>query len=306
MRRKAFDQRSSICLLLCLFLSCLAVSFTGAIAAENGEVARELGEIKPKKLTEISGMAASQKNSDILWIHNDGNSRSLFALNTSGKLAALISWQEKIEDFEEVAIGPGPKAGADYLYIGDIGDNNSQRREIHVLRFEEPAMSEARNSQIAIETVEVFRLVYPDRAHNAETLIVDPITGDLFIVTKEAQGARLYTCRASGLKNNAVATLEFVGSLAVNRVSGGTIARDGSRIILRREDWGWLWNRTSGESIAAALRKAPQAIPVRGRRQGANGEAVSLSPKAESYYTVSEGKDQIICEFPLPAAAAPR
>ena len=45
----------------------------------------------------------------------------------------------RVLDVEEVTLGPGPEDGADYLYVGDIGDNDSRRFEITVVRFKEPA-----------------------------------------------------------------------------------------------------------------------------------------------------------------------
>jgi len=304
MRSISLDHTSSIHALLLLFFSSLAVISTWVIAAEDADVARELGKVKPKQLKELSGMAASRQNPDILWLHNDGNARLVFAVSTSGQLAALVSWPVEIEDFEDIAIGPGPKTGTDYLYLGDIGDNDSKRDEIRVVRFAEPQVSEARGGQIEVEAAEVFRLKYPDGAHNAEALIVDPSSGDLFIVTKDMRNARLFTCPASRLKDKASAALEFLGTLDIHDVSGGAIARDGSRIILRREDKGWLWNRSRGQSIAAALQTTPQEIAVRGSRQGRNGEAVAFSPNGQRYYTVSEGKNQVICSFQLPAVTA--
>jgi hypothetical protein len=245
--------------LFALILFILSSASSTSVAADP---ARDVGKVKPKQLKEISGLAVSRQNPDILWVHNDGANRLVVAIKTSGELVALVSWPVPIEDFEDLALGPGPKAGTDYLYIGDIGDNNETRLEIRVVRFPEPNLSEVRNGQVKIEAAEEFLFKYPDGPHNAEALIVDPVSGDIFIATKEGQDARLYTCPASELKDKSLATLEFLGTLDIGRVSGGAIARDGSRIILRREDEG------------------------------------------HSYYTVSEGKNPVICLFDLPAAAA--
>jgi hypothetical protein len=298
------NQRSSKYVALFFVLARLAIGSTCANAADEATAVRETGQIKIKQLKETSGIAASRKNPDILWVHNDGPTRFVFAVHTSGKLAALVTFPVETVDFEDIALGPGPKAGIDYIYVGDIGDNNSERREIRVMRFAEPQMSEAHNGQIEVETVEVFRLTYPDKAHNAEALIVDPSNGDIFIVTKESRNAGLYTCPASRLEDKAVAKLKFVGTLGFSRVSGGAIARDGSRIILRREDQGWLWNRGRRQSVVETLQTPPQKIPVRGDRQGRNGEAVSFSADGRSYFTVSEGKNPVIYEFQTPATSS--
>ncbi len=45
-------------------------------------------------------------------------------------------------DWEEIAIGEGPVAGTQYLYIGDIGDNFAIRSTFSVYRLPEPAVSD--------------------------------------------------------------------------------------------------------------------------------------------------------------------
>ena len=80
------DRRSSIYLSLFLFFSSLAISSTCATAADDASVARAVGKIKVKTLNEISGVAASRQNPDVLWVHNDhkgGDSRVVFAVHTS-------------------------------------------------------------------------------------------------------------------------------------------------------------------------------------------------------------------------------
>jgi len=79
------------------------------------------------------------------------------------------------------------------------------------------------------------------------------------------------------------------------------VSRDGTLMILRREDQGWLWTRSSNESWATALERDPEAVPVRGKKQGENGEAVAFHAVGTGYYTVSEGQKERIYAFDLPA-----
>ncbi len=48
-----------------------------------------------------------------------------------------------MKDCEDVATGPGPIKGKNYIYLGDIGDNAEKRRYISVYRFEEPKKFDA-------------------------------------------------------------------------------------------------------------------------------------------------------------------
>jgi hypothetical protein len=141
--------------------------------------------------------------------------------------------------------------------------------------------------------------VYPDSPHDAEALIIDPTTADLFIVTKEKGAARLYRAAGDRLTHGSEVPLELAGKLGVDQISAGAISSDGRRLILRREDQGWLWTRAAGDSVSAALAKKPTKVEVLGKRQGPNGESISFTPSGDGFFTVSEGKKQAIYRFDL-------
>lgn len=285
--------------LLSVIASCAWLAASAAFAAEP----IELGKVKVKQLNEISGIAASRQNPRVYWLHNDGDSGKVFAVRANGKLAATIDSPVPVEDVEDIAIGSGPAAGVDYLYLGDVGDNNQSRQSIQIVRFPEPDLAAGGNVDVAPSSVERIQLEFPDGPHDAESLLVDPTTGNLFVVTKEPSRARMYEAPAAELKDGATIKLRPAGTLGIAEVSAGAISPDGKWILLRQEADGWLWPRGTGQSIAEATAGRSVAVPVRGNRQGPNGEAIAFSADGTSYVTVSEGKKQAICEFPLPSAA---
>ena len=262
---------------------------------------RELGKIKVSQLNEVSGMTASRQNPHVFWLHNDGDSGQVFAVRATGKLASAIDCPVAVQDVEDIAIGPGPIAGVDYLYLGDIGDNRGNRDTIQIVRVPEPNLSNAGREEIAQNAFERIRLEYPDGPHNAEALLVDPTTGDLLVVTKEPGRARMYDAPASELKHGATVKLRLAGTLRVADVSAGSISPDGKWVLLRQEANGWLWPRATGQTLAKAISGEPIRVPVRGEKQGPNGEAITFSADGTSYFTVSEGRKQAIYEFPLPS-----
>lgn len=280
--------------------ACVGVPAPQIFAAEP----RELGRIKVKQLDEASGITASRQNAFVYWLHNDGDSGKVFAVRATGKLAAAIDCPIAVADLEDIAIGPGPVAGADYLYLGDVGDNKSNRREVQVVRFPEPILSSNSAPDVDVKSCERIRLEFPDGPHDCETLLVDPVMGDLFVVTKEPSRTRVYTAAAAELGDGVTIKLRLAGTLGVADVSAGAISPDGRWILLRQEAHGWLWPRGAGETIAEAMARPFRSVPVRGDRQGPNGEGITFSADGSSYVTVSEGKKPAICEFPLPAATA--
>ena len=170
--------------------ACVLADIGSGAVVRGEDASHELGKIKVPELEETSGLAASRLNPDVFWLHNDGNSGQLFAVSASGKLVAFLSCKAPIKDLEDIAIGPGPQRGVDYLYLGDIGDNDGRRREIRVVRFPEPKLSGPRGQQLTVADAEEIRLIYPDGPHDAEALLVAPETGNLFVVTKEKHGRR--------------------------------------------------------------------------------------------------------------------
>jgi len=251
-------------------------------------------------------MAASRRHPGILWVHNDGADGRLFAIRTNGQTAAVFRLAATITDLEDIAIGPGPAAGAPHLYVGDIGDNQGERRSIRVYRLPEPDLrpgTSARNPA-ELDGFDTIALRYADGPHDAEALCCDPRTGELFIATKQKRKSRLYVAPASRLTNGAEVSLVFLREVPCADVSAGDISPAGQHLLLRRENAAWLWSCSPGETVAAAMGKPARRVAVLGPPEEANGEAIAWSADGRGYYTLSEGKRQPIYYFPLEAGLA--
>jgi hypothetical protein len=247
-------------------------------------------------MLEISGIAASRQNPGLAWIHNDGPQTSLWLVSTNGAIFGVYQFAQPTTDFEDIAIGPGPVTGVDYVYGGDIGDNNSVRTEVHLFRFPEPRVTQSSSAPIAAGE-QVITLVYPDGAHDAEALMIDPISGDAFIAIKETGVFHLYKATQAQLNSGGGVQLALVQAGAFGPVSGGDISPDGTQIVLRHENDARLWHRNPGESVEAALGRDGEKIPVIGIPLEPNGEGISFASDSKSYYTISEGLFPIIYFF---------
>ena len=77
-----------------------------------------------------------------------------------------------------------------------------------------------------------YTFTYPDGPHDAETLLVHPRTGRLFVVTKSVFGGTVYAApgrpRAGGQPNRLKAFARVTGL-----VTDGTFLPDGRRVVLR-------------------------------------------------------------------------
>lgn len=266
--------------------------------------AENLGTVDVSDIRQASGVVASRENPGVLWTHNDsGDSARIFALSTEGKLLGIYTLPGATKlDYEDIALGPGPVPNVTYLYVGDIGDNNASRSEIHVYQIPEPAVyldQSARPPTIALKGLRDLTLVYPDQAHNAEALMVDPLTGYLYIATKESGVSHVYRATSDELSADPPVTLTLVQEVFFDSVSGADISSDGRMIAFRQEDFARLWTRTPDQSVEDALAGEPIRIPVVGRPKEANGEAIGFDPQGNGYFTLSDSSlTQPVYYFP--------
>jgi hypothetical protein len=241
-----------------------------------------------KGLREISGIAASLQYKGLLYIHEDnGHLNRLYLTNDKGEnLGRLIINGTHNRDWEDMAIGPGPLPDHHYIYIADIGDNHAWHCTLQIYRFPEPVLNrQALPVRQTVKKADVIALRYPDRAHNAEAILLDPLTRDLYIATKEDDSCRVYVARYPQSTHHKT-ILEPVITLPFRLVTSGNIASNGLEILLRNEQYYWHWKRAAGETIATALQRAPQQIVP--AIQEPQGEAICFAPDQQGYFTCSE------------------
>jgi acid phosphatase len=233
-------------------------------------------------MSELSGCAASRVNSGVFWMHNDsGDSARIYAVNRNGASKGTYTLSgAAASDWEDIAVGPGPVAGKSYIYVGDIGDNGASRNTKQVYRVAEPTIGSGSTTLAA----EKFNLVYPDGKRDAETLMVDPRTSDLYVVSKREDSNRVYRFKAPLVNGGSYTGVE-VARIPIYWLTGGDISADGSRILIRTTSQVYLWLRKDGETVGAALSRTPIKLPTVSEPQG---EAVCWDRSGTDYYTISE------------------
>jgi hypothetical protein len=284
-----------------------------AAACAHTLVGSTPGIVVSDAITEASGVAASRRVDDVWWVHNDsGDGARVFAIGITGATLGEYSLTgASAIDWEDIAVGPGPTAGVHYLYVGDIGDNATTRSSVQVFRVEEPLVNPASPSStpVALGGVATLTLNYPDGAHDAEGLFVDPTTGDVFVVTKDLVGgvAGVYRAPAPGAGDSTI-SLGKVATVSLGflqGVTGADITPEGDVIALRTYLGVFLYHRGSGSSVASALAGAScagAAPPRSGVWPGAEpqGEALGFTRDGRGYVTLSEGAHAPIHRFVAP------
>ena len=260
-----------------------------------------VGPLDDPELKELSGITASTRNPGILWVHNDsGDSARIFALAADGSTVGTYALDGATAiDWEDIARGPGPEADTSYLYVGDIGDNAAARDDVVVYRVAEPKVVGDAGA-VTLDDVAALHLQYPDGAHDAESLLVDPQTGELFIVAKVLSGGAVGIYRApANSAADSTTTLERVGTMSLpgglqNAVTAADISPDGSKVAVRTYGAVLLWDRKAGEPIATVLGRSPCRGPIPLEIQG---EAIGFQADNGGYVTVSEGANPTLHQF---------
>jgi len=191
------------------------------------------GNLASAKFVEVSGLATSLRDPDLLWVINDsGNSAQLHALSRNGSSRGSWLVSANNRDWEDLAAAT--INGEPYLFIGDIGDNQRSHDEyaIHVVR--EPELNARLPGQASATVLEpdwTIRFRYEDGAHNAEAMAV--VNEQLILLTKEpitndhAVPAGIYTLALGpAFSGAAVSGSKSVLHIAVH--AGKMQARDSS------------------------------------------------------------------------------
>lgn len=242
--------------------------------------------LKDDNLKELSGLVISSAPDEAtLWGEEDsGNKNAIYLLDTLGNLVGTKYLSGVFDrDWEDMAAGPGPEPGKYYIYLGDIGDNLRIFPYITVYRFIEPTPDPAQWKDSTIDHFDVINLLYPDGSHNAEALIVDPWTKDIYIITKDTV-AGLYVARYPQNIREAT-TMVKLGTLPISTVTAADITVDGKQILIKNYDNVFYWTRNQGESIAQCLQQQPQRLDYVKEYQG---ESIAWTKSGKGYYTISE------------------
>ncbi len=249
-----------------------------------------LGRVSSALINEASGIAASRDREGVYYVHNDsGDSARFFALDPRGALLGEYHLNgATATDWEDMAVGPCPSGSC--AYLADIGDNLSLRSRCVIYRVHEPAPTAPSTTPIDV-AFERFPFVYPDGAHNAETILVNPENGDVYIVTKVATGPSAVYRYPAPLRPDVQVTLTRVTSIDAPaggsaQFTGGSVHPCGDRILLRVYDRLYEYPRAPMMPFESVFTAMPTRVVVAPEPQG---EAVTYQRDGRGYVTVSEG-----------------
>lgn len=247
-------------------------------------------------------MAASTRHPGMLWAHNDsGHPADLFLLDTTGQTVATFRVAGiRNRDWEDIAIGPGKDSTAT-LFIGDIGDNRQEYPVKYIYCVREPGLETS--GDVAVLDTLIIRL--DDRPRDTEALLIDPLTQNLYLVSKLEHDVRVYEI-AYPYEGDTI-TVAPALELPMRHITAGDISRDGNEILLKSYTSVYYWKRLPGQSVLEALQQEPFELDY---QQEPQGESIAWAPDGSGFYTLSEnGKGErgrlLFYVRRVPAAAQP-
>ncbi|MFD2515509.1 hypothetical protein ACFSRY_16670 [Pontibacter locisalis] len=222
-----------------------------------------------------SGLADSKTCAEHLWVQEDGGSPTqLILLGYNGQIKRKMFLKGVVNrDWEELQA-----AGKD-LFIADIGDNKQTHKTYTIYQFQEPSLD--------VDTVTDIRKIefmYPDGSHDAEAFIVDPITKEIFILTKRDNPSRIYKLPVP-FSYTSLNKAIYVGNLPYNGVVGAALSANGKEILLKTYTNIFYYTRPDDQPLLNALQKEGKILTYQVEPQG---EAVAFTNSNSGFYTLSE------------------
>ena len=201
-----------------------------------------IGEIqKDNTLDEISGMAASVKNPGAYWVHNDsGDDARIFLIDTMGRIICTVNiFTEYTDnrDWEDICVGPGPVEGESYIYIAEIGDLDKKYENKYIFRIAEPAINiETRGQSMNISKYGISTITFDYKygPRDAEILMIDPSTRDLYIVTKREKEVQVFPIPYPQNYDEKMILTKSSVFLPFRLANGGDISANGQEILNSR------------------------------------------------------------------------
>jgi hypothetical protein len=309
MRMSLKQTAAAVILLACLLLGNSAVFAqtqknlaSSADAIQFGEP-KELGKLKDDRINESSGVAASILYKDAFWTHNDsGDSARIFLFNKNGDTLAAVNLKGvTANDWEDIASFKNGKRY--YVLIADTGDNARRRKNYLLYLVLEPATINA-EAQVALdldaEPALTISFSYEDGPHDCEAVAIDPIGSSIYLVSKEAEGGKVYSMPIPSAESKEPNIAKVIATINAPYATAMDITPDGMRAVVLTYGDAYEFTRANGETWAQAFSRKPRRLKMPIRRQG---ESICYSLDGKTLYLTSEGVAQPLWEVPAVGSA---
>ena len=126
---------------------------------------------------------------------------------------------------------------------------------------------------------------------NCEAFFLDPLSGDLYVFTKNIGQCKVYTSPfpfSKTYRND----LKLIGKFDIKgeKVTATDISKDGYHVAVKSYNYIFYWDITENEKLVDMFKRLPTRLPYDIEPQG---EAFCWKDGTESYLTISESNNGI-------------
>ena len=288
-----------------LVIALYGCSPTGSTETPPTGIVELAGQLEDRRLREASGIAASTRLDDVLWIINDGGSKSIIhATDLAGRFHGQLRI-DKVDNRDWEDLAAITMDGTPYLVVADIGDNESRHDASLLYVIEEPAIELEEDRKLREPANWTVEFDYPDGPRDAEAIAVDMAEGRVYILSKRDLPPHIYSVPIAPEADETL-TASFVGALT----SLPDPSRNEIDIAGITNDWYWqptamdfsrdrrhavvltyaaiyLFRREDGQSWLDALNQEPLGLSIDRIR---DAEAIAFSADGQALYLTVEKK----------------
>lgn len=251
----------------------------------------QAGKITTSSLNALSGISVSQRNAGVVYVHNDRNVAQFFAVSEAGALLGTFNVTgAAVDDIEDMAVAHCPSGSC--VYLADVGGNISPRTQFGVVRVPEPQVDVNAPGGTTSIAGEKLLFSYPDGAnHNAESILVDPQSDTIFVITKVAAGMPSAVYKFPATFGGAALTATKVIDLTVPKSTDKEATSASAHpcapaFLLRTYNTLYEFRAAPGSMLEAAFAATPTVVPVATESQG---EGVAYRADGKGYFSTTEG-----------------
>lgn len=271
------------------------------------------GTLAAPPKNETSGIAASRRSPDLLWVHDDsGGKPMLYAVTMRGELRGTLQIGGGVKNIDWEDLASAELDGRAWLVIADVGDNDANRRDLCLHFVEEPrADLLGLAGKLARSPTATFQLRYEDGPRDCESIAIDPAERMAYLLSKRDTPPRLYRFPLpSPLGNGAGVVARFVatvphlpaptalqarlpGHLGKRRAQPCALdfTADGSAAVVLTYGDLLLFPRRAGEPWGEALARLPLRLAPHELPQA---EAACFSTDGRQIFVASEGSRTLL------------
>ncbi len=297
----------ALCLFLCLS-GCVRLSrpVAGSDPFSSQFIAVDGGRLEANELVEASGLAASRRDSGLLWAVNDsGNRPVLYALSGDGRALGQVT-VAGVDDGDWEDLAAFTWQGEPWLLVADVGDNRGQRDRVVLHALPEPQFDARGRFSGEVQPAWSLIFTYPDGPRDCESLAVDPVAGKILLLSKRSSPPVLYSLPLGPPSGDRPLVATVIAPLATippptpvdlllpygkyrSQPTAMDLSADGRELVILTYRHAFLLHRALGQAWDGILTEPLQVIELPDLFTLAQREAACFSADGQSLYVTGEG-----------------